>query len=774
VHRFLRSIVALLFVVIAPAASRASDVIGTVRDTTGGVLPGVSVDLRGPGQALRTTQTDNTGRYRFDAVSSGRLQVSFTLPNFASVRRNVVVPVAGQLQLDAVMHLALSADVVVSGQRTFVNIADAENPAEDLVGIAASASQGAVTAHRLELRPVMRSGEVLESVPGLIVSQHSGEGKANQYYLRGFNLDHGTDFATTVAGMPVNMPSHGHGHGYSDQSFLIPELVSGVQYSKGPYFADQGDFSTAGAANINYASSLLRPIAHVSAGGDAFGRAFVAMSPRVGGGILLAAFEAGQDDGPWRNPDDYRKLNGLVRFTRGNAVRGFSITGMVYHGEWNSTDQIPRRAVDEGFVDRFSAIDTTDGGHSSRYSGSFDWQTTSGSTSTRLTAYGIGYDMGLWSNFTYFLDDQNNGDQFQQVDHRFVSGAKISHRRVNRWDGRPTQNTFGAQLRHDSISNGLYNTVARERLSTTRQDDVGETSAGVYAQNEIEWTPWLRSMLGVRGDQYHFTVTSDDPVNSGRRTDGIVSPKGGVVIGPFLGTEFYANAGLGFHSNDARGTTITRDPETDERVDQVTPLVRAKGAELGMRTVALPHLQSTVSLWSLNLDSELVFVGDAGTTEAGRPSRRYGIEFANYYSPRRWLTLDADLSWSHARFTDEDPAGDFIPGSVERVFSAGLTVDDVHGLFGSLRVRYFGPRPLVEDDSVRSEATSRVNLAAGYKLTPKIRLVFDVFNLFNAEDSDIDYYYGSRLPGEPAAGVEDVHFHPTLPRTARLGLSVSF
>src|SRR5262245_6867951 len=253
--RLVRSVLLLLcFVVIAPVSSWASDVTGTVRDTTGGVLPGVSVDLRGPGQTLRSTQTDNTGRYRFDGVSGGRLLVSFTLPNFAIVKRDVVVPVAGQLQLDAVLHLALSADVVVTGQQTFVNIADAEDPAQNLVGIAASASQGAVTAHQLEMRPVMRSGELLETVPGLIVSQHSGEGKANQYYLRGFNLDHGTDFATTVAGMPVNMPSHGHGQGYSDQSFLIPELVSGVQYSKGPYFADQGDFSSAGAANVNYAN----------------------------------------------------------------------------------------------------------------------------------------------------------------------------------------------------------------------------------------------------------------------------------------------------------------------------------------------------------------------------------------------------------------------------------------------------------------------------------------------------------------------------------------
>jgi outer membrane receptor protein involved in Fe transport len=278
----------------------------------------------------------------------------------------------------------------------------------------------------------------------------------------------------------------------------------------------------------------------------------------------------------------------------------------------------------------------------------------------------------------------------------------------------------------------------------------------------------------LRVDGFRFDVSSDNPLNSGTATDGIVSPKGGVVIGPFGGTEFYANAGLGFHSNDARGVTITVDPVTGEPVDSVTPLARAKAIEGGVRTVAVRGLQTTVSVWSLNLDSELVFVGDAGTTDAGRPSHRHGFELANYYSPRPWLNFDFDLSWSHGHFTDDDPAGDSIPGSVETVMSAGVTVDDVRGVFGSMRLRYFGPRPLVEDDSVRSDATALVNLQTGYKITPRIRAVLDIFNLFDARDSDIDYFYTSRLPGEPDEGFDDIHFHPTIPFTLRVGLAVSF
>ncbi len=753
----------------------AADVVGTVRDETGGALSGVTVQLQAGAAPARTVESAADGGYRFEGVPGGRTRVTFSLVNFATTSRELTVSAGGTTRADVVLSLSLSADVTVTGPGTFVNLADAEDPAGNLVGIAQSASQGAITARQLAVRPIMRAGEVLETIPGVVISQHSGEGKANQFYLRGFNLDHGTDFATTVAGIPVNMPTHGHGHGYSDVSYLIPELVSGVQFSKGPYFADQGDFATAGSANINYTNSLDRPLVRVGAGQDGFFRTLVAASPRLGRGTLLAAFEGGRNDGPWVIPDDYERLNGIVRYTQGDTVNGFSLTGMGYRATWDSTDQIPKRAVDQGLVDRFGALDTTDGGDSYRYSGSFDWQQTRGNAATRVTAYGLAYDLDLYSNFTFLLDDPENGDQFHQKDHRFVSGAKATHRRQSRWRGRAVQNSLGVQLRNDSISTvGLYHTVARELFDTTREDEVLQTSGAVFAQNETSWSPTLRTLGGLRAEAFRFDVTSDNPLNSGTESAGIVSPKGGVVVGPFGGTEFYLNAGLGFHSNDARGVTITVDPATGGPVERVTPLARAKGVEGGVRTVAVKGLQSSLTVWSLNLDSELVFVGDAGTTNAGRPSHRHGIELANYYSPAPWLTLDFDWTWSHGHFTDGDPAGDAIPGAAETVISAGAAVDDVRGVFGSARLRYFGPRPLIEDDSVRSDATAIVNLQAGYKVTPRVRLLFDIFNLLDAEDSDVDYYYTSRLPGEPEGGVEDIHFHPTIPFTARLSIALAF
>ena len=743
-----------------------------MRDETGGALPGVTVELRSGAASPRLTVTDARGRYIFDAMAPGAAQITFTLINFAPARRAVAVVAGAGVKLDATLHLALNADVTVTGKATFTNLADADRPAENLVGIAQSASQGAITAHQLDARPMARAGEVLEAVPGVIISQHSGEGKANQYYLRGFNLDHGTDFATTVAGMPVNLPTHAHGQGYSDLNFLITELVSGVQYSKGPYFADQGDFATAGAANISYTNSLEKPIVSVGGGEDAFGRALVAVSPTVGSGHLLAAFEVGHNDGPWVEPDRFETFNGLLRYSRGDAVNGFSLTGMGYRAKWNSTDQIPQRAIDHGAIGRFGALDPSDGGETYRYSGSLEWQRSRGNSATKVTAYGIGYDLDLFSNFTYFLDDPVHGDQFEQADHRFITGAKISHRRLERWGGHSVQNTFGAQIRNDDITNiGLYHTQIKVRLDARRQDAVMETSGGVYAQNEVEWTPWMRTLAGVRADGYRFRVDASDPEN-GAATAGLVSPKGGLVIGPFHGTELYVNGGFGFHSNDARGATITRDPSTGERVGPVTPLVRATGAEVGVRTVAIPRLHSSLSLWSLSLASELVFSGDAGTTEAGRPSHRYGVEWANYYHPVPWLVFDGDVSLSRSHFTDADPHGDHIPGSLESVVSFGATVDSLHGLFGSARLRYFGSRPLIENASVRSKATGIVNLDAGYKVGKSVRLVLDVFNLLDAHASDIDYYYASRLRGEPADGINDIHVHPAAPRTARVSLVV--
>ena len=396
---------------------------GRVTDETGGALPGVTVEVRAEGAPPMETVTDATGDYVFSGVAPGQYQLTFSLINFATIVRRDVKMMSGVTRVDAVMRFSLTAEVAVVGKRTFANLEDMDEPAENLVGVAQAASQGAITARQLEVRPLMRVAEVLETVPGMIASSHAGGGKANQYFLRGFNLDHGTDFAQTIAGMPVNLPSNAHGQGYSDINFMIPELVSGVQYSKGPYYAEQADFATAGAANTNYVTSVDHPLAQIEGGGQGYARALLAGSQTVQDGNLLAALDVAHSDGPWVQPDDFQKVNGIVRYSRGDAVNAWTLTAMGYHGQWHSTDTVPTRAIANGTIHRFGTLDPSDGGHTSRYSLSGDWQRGSGSALTKISAYGFGYDLDLFSNFTFFLDDPLHGDQHEQVDRRFVTGS---------------------------------------------------------------------------------------------------------------------------------------------------------------------------------------------------------------------------------------------------------------------------------------------------------------------------------------------------------------
>ncbi|WP_341888742.1 TonB-dependent receptor [Variovorax sp. YR752] len=642
------------------------------------------------------------------------------------------------------------------------------------VGVADSANVGTVTRAQLEARTAYRPGELLEAAPGLVVSQHSGEGKANQFYLRGFNLDHGTDLRTSVDGMLVNQRSHGHGQGWTDLNFVIPELATGLRYKKGPYYAAEGDFSSAGAVEITYADRLDAGLAQLGFGQNGYKRALLADSPQWMGGSLLYAVEALRNDGPFERPDDFRKFNGVLRYAQGDAANGWNLTGMAYTGKWNATDQIPLRAVQDGTLGRFGLIDPTDGGEAHRYSLSGTWRRGSEASSTEVQAYIAHWNLELFSNFTYFLDNPVDGDQFAQPDRRTMTALNARHSWASDWFGREGENQAGVQIQSDNIHNALLNTRARQTLSDVRRDHIVETSVGAWFENAVRWTPTFRSVAGLRADHYRFDVRSDLAANSGQRSASVLSPKLSLVFGPWAKSELYVNLGRGFHSNDARGTVIRTDPKSGDPAEPVTPLARSKGYELGLRTSPLPGLQTALSVYGLDLDSELVFVGDAGTTEAGRPSRRIGFELANYYKLDDWLTLDADLAFARARFRDSAPEGNRIPGAVEGVASLALAVDRIGPWFGALQWRYFGPRPLIENNAVRSKATALANASVGYKIGSNARIELEVFNLTDRKVSAIDYFYSSRLPGEPAQGVEDIHFHPIESRSVRLALTMNF
>jgi TonB-dependent Receptor Plug Domain len=662
--------------------------------------------------------------------------------------------------------------------------------AEDLLGTAISASQGAVGEADLEDLPLLRRGELMEAVPGMVVTQHSGDGKANQYFLRGFNLDHGTDFAFSIDGVPVNLPSHAHGQGYSDLNFLIPELVSLIDFKKGPFYPEVGDFSGAGAANIHLVNTLPEGIANVQLGQFGYARALLAESPTVGPGTLLYALEYNHYDGPWDLPESSSRYNGLLRYHWGQGRDEYSMTGSFYWApQWHSTDQVPQLAIADGTISRLGAVDPNDGGNTGRAALSFDWTRRDADTTTKLLVYGFYYRLNLWSDFDYALADQVNLDQFEQVDRRFVTGADLKRIWDRVWWGKKVENTVGIQVRNDTIPDsglnhtGTVNGTPRQVLNVEVYDHIEEADAGLYAQNQIQWTRWFKTDVALRGDVFAVDVDSTtNSANSGTASGGILSPKATLVFGPWKRTEIYLDVGSGFHSNDARGTTITVDSAGLPQ-GRVPLLVRTKGAEVGARTSIIPGLVSTLSLWILQSNSELTFDGDSGDTEANGPSRRYGVEWANFYKPTRWLTLSADFSFTHARYLQPQDAVDgqsglYIANSIPVVISAAAVVDLPSGVFAGVRLRYFSSQPVIEDNSARQPESTIVNGLVGYRFG-KYEISAEALNLFDSKADDIAYYYPYQLPGlngRPAQTTPVTNFvvHPAEPFELRGSLTAHF
>jgi len=651
---------------------------------------------------------------------------------------------------------------------------------DNSIGTSDAASQGVVGPELLRNRAILRPADVLEYIPGMVVTQHSGDGKANQYFLRGMNLDHGTDFATTVNGVPVNMPSHAHGHGYSDLNFLIPELVQRIEYRKGPYFTSEGDFSSAGSANFVYRTQLDRPFADVTIGQRGYLRGVAAGSREVSeGATLLTAIERLNNNGPWTIPEGIRKSNAQFILSGGSPGEGWSTSLSAYTASWNSTDQVPQRLIDAGTYQgqpfsRFDSLDPTDGANTHRTSLSGNWHQVSDQEMTKVEWYAIKYDLNLFSNFTYSLDRAS--DQFFQTDSRSVWGGRAYRSWfANLSDGRTMQNTLGMQMRQDRIRVGLYDTVARVIQSTVRDDDVYQTLIGLYGENEMGWNSWLRTVAGLRVDQFNAKVTShSQALNSGSANSSKISPKIAFIFGPWQKTEFFINAGGGFHSNDARGTTAKVDPKTGQPIDSVPGLVSSRGQELGMKTQIIPDLQTTFAIWRIDFDSELVYVGDAGNTEAGRPSRRTGIEWSNHWTPGKNFLMDANFAWTRPRYSDNDPAGNYITNAVQKVVNLTFALHNLGSWSGSLGVRYIGAAPLLEDNSVRSTSSVTANLRLNRKMSNDLDIALDVLNLTDRKNNDISYSYLSRVTGESLAGVDGLHVHPAEPRTFRVNARIRF
>ncbi len=624
--------------------------------------------------------------------------------------------------------------------------------AETQKGHARSASQGLVGFADFSTRPLQRVAELVEVVPGMVATQHSGEGKANQYYLRGMNLDHGTDFSAFFEGMPINMRAHAHGQGYLDLNFLIPEIVSTVHYAKGPYAAERGDFSTAGTTDLSVYDRLDAPFVEATVGSDHFRRAVAAGSFDVGDGHVLSAVEVTRSDGPWQLAADVDKLNAIVKYAGHWHDYDTKVIVMHYDNEWNSTDQVPARLVDTGQLDRFGFIDPTLGGSSSRASLIAGMEDDTSS----FGGFASYYTLNLIGNFTYFLEDPLNGDQHEQVDRRWIYGG---HARHTLDLSERIALTVGGDARYDDIADAnLYATTAGVRRSATRKDSIEWLSLGAYAELEMAWTERLRATIGLRTDYYDFEVDALNPLNSGDGDETQFTPNVGLAYAANDHIELYLNWGRGFHSNDVRGRTINVDPISGDPVAPVELFVDQQGAEIGARLEGWRGLAATLTYFWLESDSELLFGGDSGSTEPSDGSQRTGIELNVFWNiDHRW-TLDLIASFVDSEFTGVAEGFDHIPNAHGRVIGAGVTYAEPEGWTASLRLRHFGEAPLVEDDTVQRGSTSIVNAALAYDFG-QLEVGLELINVFDAEDDDIAYFFESRLPGE-STGVEDVHFHP--------------
>jgi outer membrane receptor protein involved in Fe transport len=663
------------------------------------------------------------------------------------------------------------AEVTVTAQRM------------SLLGTATTASEGVVVNDELALTPAFRPGQLLETVPGLTVTSHSGEGKANQYLMRGYNLDHGTDLAVFVDGMPVNEPTHAHGQGYSDLNFMVPELATNISYTKGTYYADEGDFASVGSVHISYLDVIPDQIA-VTAGTASFQHLFSAGSVPLAGGNLLGALEIQHYDGPWDPGTDQRKYNLVLRYSSGDEHDGYSITGMLYHDMWNAITDQPERAIAEGLIGRFGSLDPSDGGQAQRASLSAQWHATVGGGVLSANTYVIGNHLTLWNDFTHYLVDPINGDQEGQHEDRTTLGGDISYARTAAVAGINHDLLFGLHSRYD------YNDVSRaptaDRIPLTdaqleavdypssfiEQDQVRLSSIAGYAQITSHWTDWFRSVIGLRED---YMYGNDTGTNYGTASSALAEPKATLIFRPLETTEVYASWGRGFHSDDLRGVNQAKIQGLPG-----APLIASQtGEELGLRQQFLQNITATVALYNLNAQSETTYDPDVGQDSAGPASRRRGVEINLTYQALRWLEFYASYSANHARYTTpyDDGTGHvgyYLPNAPFAAGSFNVYVKNLGRWDAGLEYRYLSAFPLSSDDEVQGHGYGEWNGDVHYSFDGGWKLGLGVFNILNVKADAAEFWYTDRLPGEPAAGVNDLHVHPLEPISARFTIAKTF
>jgi len=729
----------------------------------------------------------------------------------------LAAPAARAADADAEAAAATGAkvsEVVVTASRT------------DLLGQADTASQGVITRTEVELRPIFRVGQLYETVPGLVVTIHSGEGKANQYLLRGFNLDHGTDFASFVDGMPVNRPTNAHGQGYSDQNFLIPQIVGGLDFTKGPYYAQVGDFGAVGSTHVKLIDELPNEI-EVTAGTQrdqeiyGGGTAHFGMDDRVWGAVSASHF-----DGPWSPPENFRKFVAAARYSHGIPADGFSLAGMYYKSSGGLLTDQPQRAIDAGVIDRFGTLDPTDHSDSERMSLSGHFGKGGDRWALVVDAYAVRSRMTLWNNFTHYLMDPVNGDQEQQDEARTTLGLNALLSTSGQVGGVDVEGRVGFQDRYDDVFVDRRHTLRRAPLDycnlalpadptpgqlpappdahtdpdqavafkalggACTADDAQLNDLGLFAEVTVRWTEWLRMTVGLREEVYNARDRSSTTGFSGSTSQTLLQPKGNLAIGPFWQTELYVSAGRGFHSEDVRGVFGTVPGEGQPGLLGPTALLApADGFELGLRTDIIPRTHVQIALFREDFESEQRYVADEGEDTASAPSRRQGIELSAQVRPFPWLELNTDLAWSDAKYhaSPETLAAFDLPGvtiglAPAFIGSFGVLVNNLGPWSGGLQWRKLGAYPLSDgDEDPKDKGYSEINLDVTYAFNDHLKAAVSVFNLLDAHANSSAYFYQTRIaPNGPSPACDTAlpatcyQIHPEEPRSARFTLTYGF
>lgn len=747
-----RSLLYFFFLYSGNAISQQGIIEGTIQDLDSKTpIYGATINLSA---SNRGDNTDAFGSFRFTGIAAGQYELVASHIGY----RTEIIPVEVKENLISTIRINL--------RKGNLDLSEVRLNSKKTYGL------NAIGQVDIMLRPVNTSQDVLRIVPGVFIAQHAGGGKAEQIFLRGFDIDHGTDIALTVDGMPVNMVSHAHGQGYADMHFLIPETIERVSFEMGPYNASKGNLATAGFVDFQTREFLSNNMIKLEAGDFNTQRIFGQLKlmdkiqEKKREQIYIAS-EYFRNDGYFESPQDFHRFNIMGKYNAwfGNQSQ-LSITASTFDSRWNASGQIPGRAVSSGLITRFGSIDNSEGGNTSRtnFNIRFAKQWKNNWKSTDQFYYSR-YHFNLYSNFTFFLDDAVNGDEIKQRESRNIFGYHTTAAKTWMLAGNKAISTFGAGFRHDDVNDiELSRVVKRQFLSYIQKGDVTETNSFAYYDQHLELGNKWSVDAGLRYDHFRFGYKDllAGAEDFSRQSKGIVSPKINFSFSPSAKVKLFLNNGIGFHSNDTR--VILSNEAKD-----ILPKVYA--TDLGLIIKPVKDLVVKATLWHLYSQQEFVYVGDAGIVEPSGKTRRMGIDLSARYQLNKWLFADFDLNLTRARAIGEPKGEDYVPLAPAFTSIGGLTAKSGR-LSGSLRYRFIDDRPANEDNSVRASGYFIADMVMNYRLK-KFEIFISVENILNRKWNEAQFDTESRLQFE-ANPVSEIHFTPGTPRFFKGGVSFTF